>query len=157
MKLKLDAADKFFEAVALISVLANAAIIGLNYSSLPDVIPNHFDLNGVANQYGSKSSLWAVVAVSVFIYMLVGIITMFPESFNYPSQKNDKESQYKLGTKLMRSLRACMLLFITLITYIMINSAKTGTAKGTFWIISFVPAILLGNLIWFFVKWKKIK
>lgn len=157
MKFKLDGTDKFFEVLALVSVLANFIIIGMNYSSLPDVIPNHFDLNGEPNQYGSKNSLWAVAAVSVFIYMLIGIITLFPESFNYPSQKNDKESQYKMGVKLMRSLRACMLLFVALLTYVMIQSAKNGTAKGTFWIIAVVPAILLGNLIWFAVKWKKIK
>ena len=157
MKLKLDAADKFFEALAIISVLANAAIIGFSYPGLPDVIPNHFDLNGMPNQYGSKNSLWAVVAVSVFIYILMGVVAMFPESFNYPSQKNDKESQYKLGVKLLRSLRACILLFITLISVVMIQSAKTGTVKGTFLIIGIVPAILLGNLIWFAVKWKKIK
>jgi len=138
-------------------VIANVIIIGISYPGLPDVIPNHFDLHGVPNQYGSKSSLWAVVAVSVFLYVLMGIVTLFPESFNYPSKKEDKESQYKLGTKLMRSLRACMLLFITLISAIMIQSAKTGTVKGTFLIISIVPIILLGNLIWFFVKWKKIK
>ena len=157
MKIKLDAADKFFEAVAIISVFANAAIIAINYSGLPDVIPNHFDLNGLPNQYGSKNSLWAVVAVSVFIYTLMGIIAMFPASFNYPSQKNDKESQYKLGVKLLRSLRACILLFIALISFVMIQSAKTGMIKGTFWIIAIVPAILFGNLIWFFVQWRKIK
>lgn len=157
MKIKLDTSDKIFEAVAILSVLANAAIIAINYPGLPDIIPNHFDFNGEPNQYGSKSSLWAVVAVSVFLYMLMGIVTLFPESFNYPSQKEDKESQYKLGTKLMRSLRACMLLFITLVSVIMIQSAKTGTAKGTFIVIGVVPIILFGNLIWFFVKWKKIK
>jgi uncharacterized membrane protein len=157
MKFKLDAADKFFEALAIISVLANAVIIGVSYSSLPDVIPNHFGIDGTPNQYGSKSSLWIVVAVSVFIYMLTGIIAMFPESFNYPSQKEDKASQYKLGVKLMRSLRACILLFVTLVTVVMIHSTKTGTAKGTFWIIGIVPLILLGNLIWFFSRWKKIK
>ena len=157
MKIKLDAADKVFEALAVISVLANAAIIIISLPGLPDVIPNHFDLNGLPNQYGSKNSLWAVVAVSVFIYVLMGVIAMFPESFNYPSQKNDIESKHKLGVKLLRSLRACILLFITLLTVVMIQSAKTGSAKGLFWIIGFVPAILLGNLIWFAVKWKKIK
>jgi len=157
MKFKPDAADKFFEVLAIISVLANAVIIGVSYSSLPEVIPNHFGLDGLPNQYGSKSSLWIVVAVSVFIYMLTGIIAMFPESFNYPSQKEDKVSQYKLGVKLMRSLRACILVYLALISVVMIQSVKTGTLKGIFLIIGFIPAILLGNLIWFAVKWKKIK
>lgn len=157
MKIKLDASDTFFEVVAVISVFACVIIIAATYSGLPDVIPNHFDLNGFPNRYGSKNALWAVVAVSVFIYILMGVIAMFPESLNYPAKKNDKESQYKLGIKLLRSLKACILLFIALMSFIMIQSAKTGMIKGTFWIISIVPAILLVNLIWFFVRWKKIK
>lgn len=157
MKLKLDAADKFFEAVAIISVLANAAIIGFSYPGLPEVIPNHFDLNGVPNQYGSKNTLWITVAISVFLYMLTGIISMFPESFNYPSQKNDKESQFKLGAKLMRSLRASVLFFITIVTGVIVQSTKSGTAKGAIWLIALIIVIISAHLIWFAVKWKKIK
>lgn len=157
MKIKLDTADKVLEAVALISVLANAAIIVISFPGLPDIIPNHFDLSGAPNHYGSKNTMWIMVAVSVFIYTITGLASMYPESFNYPSQKNDKESQYKLGAKLMRSLKAGILLFITIVTCVIIQSAKTGTAKGAAWIIALILIIVSGNLIWFFVQWKKIK
>jgi uncharacterized membrane protein len=157
MKIKLDTADKVLEAVALVALLTTAAIIAINIPNLPNIIPNHFDFNGVPNQYGSKNTLWAVVAVSVFIYMLIGIISMFPESFNYPSQKNDKESQYKLGTKLVRSLKASILIFILIVSVVIIQSAKTGTAKGAGWLIALILIIVFGNLIWFAVKWRKIK
>ena len=157
MKLKLDAADKFFEALAIISVLANAAIISFSYPGLPDVIPTHFNFSGEPNQYGSKNTLWITVAVSVFIYMLTGIISMFPESFNYPSQKEDKEAQYRLGAKLMRSLRASVLFFVTTTTVVIVQSAKSGMAKGVFWLIALIIGIVAVHLIWFAVKWKKIK
>lgn len=157
MKTKLDAADKFFEALAIISVLATLGIVAISYRELPDIIPNHFDLNGVPNQYGSKTTLWMVVAISVFLYMLTGIIGMFPESFNYPSQKNDKEAQYKLGAKFMRSLRASVLLFIAIVSCMVVNSAKTGSAKGSVWLILLIFSIIAGHLIWFFIQWKKIK
>lgn len=157
MKIKLDATDKIFEAIAIISVLANAAIIAISLPGLPDIVPTHFDFYGVPNQYGSKNTLWITAAVSVFIYMLTGILSMFPESFNYPSQKIDKESQYKLGAKLMRSLRASVLLFITIVTFIILQSTKSGTAKGAFWLIALILLIISAHLIWFAVKWKKIK
>lgn len=157
MKIKLDPADKIFEAVALLCVFATILLIAISYPTLPDVIPNHFDFKGVPNQYGSKNTLWAIVAVSVFIYMLTGIISMFPESFNYPSQKEDKVSQYKLGGKLLRSLKTCILLFITITTLYMLQSAKTDSAKNAVWLIPLILIIVFGNLIWFAVKWKKIK
>lgn len=157
MKIKLDTSDKVFEVASILFVLATAVIVAVSLPGLPDEVPNHFDMDGKPNQYGSKNFLWVTVVISVFIYTLLGIISMFPESFNYPSQKNDKESQYKLGVKLLRSMRACVLLFITILTVIMVQSAKTGTAKGMWGVVGIVPAFLLINLIWFFVKWKKIK
>ncbi len=157
MKIKLDTSDKVFEVASVLFVIATAVIVAVSLPGLPDEVPNHFDMDGKPNQYGSKNFLWVTVVISVFIYMLLGIISMFPESFNYPSQKNDKESQYKLGVKLLRSMRACFLLFITILTVIMVQSAKTGSVKGTWGIIGIVPAFILINLIWFFVRWKKIK
>lgn len=156
MKTKLDASDKIFEVVSLASLVSTVLIIGIAIPGLSDVIPCHFDLSGVPNGYGSKYVLWTIVAVSFFIYMLTGILNMFPESFNYASQKNDKESQYKLGAKLMRSLRACILFFITILTLIMVRSAQTGSAKDAFWLIGILPILLIANFAWFAVKWKKI-
>ena len=157
MKIKLDSTNKILEAVSFISLASTILIVGFTIPKLPDIIPCHFDFNGNPNRYGSKNTLWAIVAVSAFIYVLFGVISMFPESFNYPSQKNDKEKQYKLGAGLMRSLRACILLFITIIAYVIVQSAQTGSANGAFWLIGIILVIIAGNLIWFAVRWKKIK
>lgn len=154
---KLDAADKFFEVASVIFLLANVIIVSIAVSNLPDTVAVHFDIYGEPNRYGSKHFLWISVAVSFFIYMLLGIISMFPESFNYPSRKNDVEGQYKLGVKLLRSLRACILLFIMLLSCAMIRSATTSSAKGMFWLMPIILVFLAGNLIWFAVKWKKLK
>lgn len=157
MKIKLDTTDKFLESVALVAVLGNVIIIAISLPGLPDIIPNHFDLKGTPNQFGSKNSLWAVVAVSVFVYTIAGITAMYPESFNYPSQKTDKESQYKLGAKFMRSLKASILLAILIVTVVIIESAKSGTAKGAAWLVALFLLIIFGNLIWFAIKWRKVK
>lgn len=156
MKTKLDASDKIFEVISLASFISTIVIIAIAMPGLADVIPCHFDFSGAPNGYGSKYVLWTIVAVSAFIYMLTGILTGFPESFNYPSQKNDKESQYKLGAKLMRSLRACILFFITILTLVIVRSAQTGSAKDAFWLIGILPVLLIVNFSWFAVKWKKI-
>lgn len=157
MKIKLDATDKIFEAASLLCLIGTVAILVFSIPGLPDTVPVHFNLNGEPNRYGSKNTLWAVIAISVFLYMLTGILSMFPQSFNYPSQKNDKEAQYKLGARFMRSLRAWILFFIMILSFIVVRSAKTGTAKGAVWLIAFVLAIVAGHLIYFFTKWKKIK
>ena len=56
----------------------------------------------------------------------------------------------------MRSLKASILFFITMVTVVIVRSAQTGSAKGAFWLIGIVVVILIANLSWFAVKWKKI-
>lgn len=157
MKTKLDASDKLLEAVSLIFLIAPVLIIGFSISDLPDIIPTHFNFEGVPNDYGSKNTLWVVPGVSVFIYMITGLISSYPNLYNYPSEKADKEGQYKLGSKLVRSLRAWILLFIAILGYMMIYSAKSGTAKGAGWFIGIMLTVIAAHLIWFFRQWKKIK
>ena len=157
MKIKLDTSDKFFEVISLLFLLANILIVALSISTLPDTIPTHFNFDGEPNDYGSKKELWIIPAVACFIYMLTGLLNSYPHLYNYPSQKNDKESQYKLGSKLMRSLRAWVLFFIAMVTYMIVHSAKTGTAKSSIWLLLFIFAIVAGHLIWFFIRWRKIK
>ena len=157
MKFELDTSDKVFEVASVVFLLANIMIVSVAVPNLPDIIPFHFNLNGEPNQFGSKYIMWVNVAVSVLIYMLMGVVSKFPETFNYPSQKNNKEEQFKLGAKLMRSFRACVLLFLTIVTCVEIRSAYMGSAKGAIWLVGIVVIILAGNLIWFFTQWKKIK
>lgn len=89
--------------------------------------------------------------------MLIGLLSGYPHLYNYPSQKTDKEAQYKLGSKLMRSLRAWILFFLMILSCVIVRSAKSGTANGVIWLIAFVLTIVLGHLIYFAIKWKKIK
>lgn len=156
MKIKLDAADKIFGVMSLLFFITNILIVAFSIGSLPDIVPTHFNFKGEPNDYSSKNTLWAIPVLSGFIYMLTGLITGNPELYNYPSQKIDKEAMYKLGSKLMRSLRAWILFFIAIITFMVVQAAKTGTAKGSVWLLLFIFAIIAGHLIWFFVQWKKI-
>lgn len=157
MKIKLDTADKISEVVSLLFVLGGIAIVAFSLPGLPDKVPVHFDLKGEPNRFGSKYELWIGVGASVMLYMLFSLISSRPHLYNYPSQKNDLESQYKLGSKMMRSLKAWILLFLLVVNYIIVQSTHTNSAKGALWLIAFMLAIVTAHLIYFYTKWKKIK
>jgi uncharacterized membrane protein len=157
MKIKLDTADKISEVISFLLVAAGILIIAFSLPGLPDKVPVHFDLKGEPNRFGSKYELWIVAGVSVLLYMIFSLISSKPHLYNYPSQKNDLESQYRLGSKMMRSLKAWVLLFLLVVNYIIVRSAHTNSAKGVLWLIAFMLAIVAGHLIYFFTKWKKIR
>lgn len=157
MKIKLDTADKISEGISLLLVMAGILIVAFSIPSLPDKVAVHFNLQGEPNHFGSKYELWIGVGVSVLLYMIFSFISSRPHLYNYPSQKNDIESQYRLGSKMMRSLKVWMLFFLLIVNYIVVRSADTNSAKGVLWLIAFILAIIAGHLIYFFLKWKKIK
>ena len=157
MKIKLDTADKISEVFSLLFVLAGILVVAFSLPGLPDIVPVHFDIKGEPNRFGSKYELWIGVGVSLLLYMIFSLISSRPHLYNYPSQKNDLESQYRLGSKMVRSLKVWMLLFILVVNYVVVQSAHTSSAKSAPWLIASVFAIIAAHLIYFFVKWKKIK
>ncbi len=157
MKIKLDTTDKISEVVSLLLIAIGIFIVAFSLPDLPNEVPVHFDLKGEPNRFGSKYELWIGVVVSVILYMIFTLISSRPHLYNYPSQKNDLESQYKLGSKMMRSLKVWMLLFLLIVNYIVVQSAHTNSAKGVLWLITFILTIVAGHFIYFFIKWKKIR
>jgi uncharacterized membrane protein len=46
-----------------------------NYSTLPDTIPTHFNTQGVADDWGSKTTIFIFPAIAFPIYILLSVIT----------------------------------------------------------------------------------
>lgn len=57
---------------------------------LPAWIATHFDAAGHVNGWSSPASLWIFVVLAVFFYILLTVISHFPESFNYPVEVTEE-------------------------------------------------------------------
>ncbi|HWY11480.1 MAG TPA: DUF1648 domain-containing protein [Bacteroidia bacterium] len=157
MKIPLERNDKIAEIISVLFLFAGILIVAFALPELPDTVPVHFNLKGEPNRYGSKYQLWIGVGVSLLLYIIFSVVSAYPHLYNYPSQKNDIDAQYKLGSKMTRSLKTWILLFLVILNYIIVQSAYSNSAKNAIWLIGFVIAIVAGHLIYFFNKWKKIK
>jgi len=109
-------------------------------SMLPDNIPTHFNVKGVANNYSSKYSLWLTPAIALSIYILMVALNRIPEVFNYPIKitPENARKQYTLGTKVVRVVNLdCMLLF-SYVHWGIIQAAQNKSGQTAMW-----PALLL--------------
>ncbi|XMB85907.1 DUF1648 domain-containing protein [Mycoplasmatota bacterium WC44] len=60
------------------------------YPSLPDQIPMHWNMNGVVDRYGDKSSVFILLAMAAFVYMLFPLLKKIdPKRANYEKFKNE--------------------------------------------------------------------
>ncbi len=95
---------------------------GSIYSSLPETIPLHFDINGKADGFGNKSKIWFVVilmtVVSAGIYLL---ITNLP--------KIDPKKTAGQSPELYHKIAVVIVVFLCALNIVIIYSTVSGSFK----------------------------
>jgi Protein of unknown function (DUF1648) len=67
-----------------------AALFWMTYSALygparlPDRVPTHFDSAGQPNAWGSPVGILVLPAMGGALYLLMSVVTRFPDAFHYP-------------------------------------------------------------------------
>lgn len=56
----------------------------LGYPSLPEIVPMHYDFHGEVNGYGSKVSMWGLLATAWVCWLMMVVAGHFPRSWNVP-------------------------------------------------------------------------
>jgi len=78
------------EACSIVALVAIVAGVWLAWPQLPERIPTHFLAAGAPDGYGPKAAIWFLPAISIFLYLLLTVVTRFPRSFNYPVKVTDE-------------------------------------------------------------------
>ena len=109
------------------------------YTILPQTVPCHFNANGIADNYSSKTSLICIgISIAVSLYILLTFISMI-DPF-----KKKIESKYD-SFLLFRDIAMAFISIILVLAYM---SAKKGSLRTDILGIAFgVMFILLGNYL----------
>ena len=62
------------ELLALAGVVFSVAVVADFYSRLPERIATHFNAAGVANGFGTRSTLWVLVGIAVLLYLILSVV-----------------------------------------------------------------------------------
>ena len=157
MKIKLDTNDKISEAASILFLLISVSVVALSISNLPDTVPCHFNFKGEPNRYGTKHFLWVGVALAIFLYIGLSILAKFLQVYNFRYTQTNIEEQYKVTSKMVRSIKAGFMFFTIVLNFFLVESAQL---KFTNYIMLLVPLILIiifGNVIYYTIQWSKIK
>ncbi len=135
LNIPLRTIDWVLEIVALVILIATVIFIFNAYESLADKIATHFNSKGEPDAFGSKSTVWLVIGINIFIYMLLSLAARIPHKFNYLVEITEQNAarQYQIALDVMRGLKV-----ITVIIFCFLAIRKVMIAEG--------EAIGLGNL-----------
>ena len=130
------------EGLAALGVLAAAVIVAMNYSHLPERIATHFNAVGVADGFGSKSTLWFLVVLAVVSYAMMSLINLLPPMVNVGKPLTPEQLAVVWGSALdmVGWIKTEMALLFAYLCYAMVEIAQGARAGlGP----DFTPAILI--------------
>jgi uncharacterized membrane protein len=154
IKIKLVAFDWVIEIIAIILLFLLFAVPLIHLKDLPATIPTHFNGSGQPDGYGSRATIWLLPFTGLLMYILLTVLSAFPHIYNYPVTITEANAafQYRLATRLMRMLKAVLLLIFSFLGYkIVVIAAGKGSGLGK----SFLPVFLLltfGIIVFYIVR-----
>jgi uncharacterized membrane protein len=96
----------YLDAVALVVWLVPAVYVFIIYSSLPQIVPVHYGLNGNIDRYGSKSEFmtteWVLLGMTAFVYLLLKFISRI-----------DPKKKVKYGEATFQKLGLGLVIFLS--------------------------------------------
>lgn len=125
------------EVMLLIIVILPLIYLAFVWKSLPDIVPTHFNIEGKADDWSSKTTLIYISAGITFgIYLLMLIIPYI----------DPKKKIEQMGNKYF-NLRFILSLFMSILATYIIYITKVGTMEGSNGLFIIIGALfaMLGN------------
>ena len=118
------------ESCAIVALVAIVAGVWLAWPQLPERIPTHFGASGAPDGYGPKAAIWLLPAISIFLYLLLTVVTRFPRSFNYPVKVTD-ENRPRLEPLALALLGWVKAETLVILAWITLGTIRVAVGKAT--------------------------
>jgi uncharacterized membrane protein len=134
LKVSRKKVDWIMEVAAFIFLIILFALPIYFHNKIPEIIPTHYNISGVPDDYGSAGTLWLLPITGLVIYIVITVLESYPYIYNYPVKITPQNAyrQYTMATRLMRFLKTVVLIMFSFLTYQTIEVAlgnKYGMGK----------------------------
>lgn len=154
MKIKNNKIDILVEVLCLAMLVGVAIYLGINWSTLPDKIPSHYDFAGNIDRWGKKGELLIVPIMSWFLYVMITGVEQIPSIWN-TGVKVTAENRYRVYRVLKYMVKSIKLIMVVDFSYLTIQSLSGQSLPGWFTLLFMV--ILFGDLIFWLWRLYKVK
>jgi len=128
-------------------------ILLANYSDLPEVIPQHYNAYGKADDFGSKSNLFILAGIASILNIGLSALKKYPHYFNYPVEitKENAIRQYTLATRMLRFVKLILVLIFSSLVIKTIFIVTGGSHELGFWFLPIALVCLIGSIAYFLI------
>jgi uncharacterized membrane protein len=135
--------EKILDLFAFAALCLLIGVVAGHYYYLDEEIPVHFDINGVADQYGNRATVWTLPAIGLVMYLFLSLISRIPHRFNYPFKVTSENAErvYRSGRSFIIFMKGWLMLILAGVSYHMVDHAANG--KSTLDNYSFVGLLAM--------------
>jgi uncharacterized membrane protein len=154
IRIELTTADKMVEILGWSVLLATWVFTIASYSSLPDIIPIHYNGAGKADDFGSKINMLMLPIIASILFVGMTIANKFPHVFNYPNKITEENAlrQYTNATRMMRYLKLVLVVLFSLIDFKTIQGTRGQSAGLGIWFLPLTMGLIFIPLLYFIIK-----
>jgi uncharacterized membrane protein len=154
IKLELTPSDEAVELAGWLILLAMWVLAVWHFSTLPDIIPVHFDAAGNPDGWGGKENLLFMPGLATALFVVMTFLNRQPHIFNYSVKITEENAprQYALVTRLVRYTKLSIALVFLLITWMVVQSvAGKGSGFGR-WVLPLVLALFTLPVVLYIIQ-----
>ena len=142
------------ELLAVSGLVFAVLVVSDFYSRLPERIATHFDAMGVANGYGSRSTLWVLVGIASLLYVVLSLISIVPRRMSLRRQLSpEREKEVWTATAAMVGwIKAEMCWMFAYLCLGMVRSGMGLQIGLGWWLLPVMLVVVLGTCAIFMVR-----
>lgn len=141
------------DIIGISALLLSIAYVVLNWSSIPEVVPHHFNAAGEPDRWGDKWTVFLLPSIGVLMWIGLSFLERIPDSYNYVVKitEGNAERQYYYAVTMIRLLKNEIAIFFALLSQKIVEMSSTQETLE-FWIVPVFLVILFGTIIIYLVK-----
>ncbi len=154
MKLQRTKYDVIVNLICILLLVGILIYLGLNWSSIPDKIPGHYNALGVVDRWGNKGELFILPIISWILYSGITILERFPQVWNTGVEVTEENKERVYGV-LKNMIGTVKLIMVVVFSFLTINTALAK--ELSLWFVPVFLIVMFGSIIFYIVKLVKVK
>lgn len=154
MKLQRTKYDVIVNLICILLLVGILIYLGLNWSSIPDKIPGHYNALGVVDRWGNKGELFILPIISWILYSGITILERFPQVWNTGVEVTGENKERVYGV-LKNMIGTVKLIMVVVFSFLTINTALAK--ELSLWFVPVFLIVMFGSIIFYIVKLVKVK
>lgn len=146
--------DIVINLICLLLLFGVVAYLAINWNSIPDKVPGHYNAVGEVDRWGNKGEILVLPITGWIMYIGITVLEHFPQMWNTGVAVTE-ENKTRIYRILKNMIVTTKLLVVSVFVYLAINSMSAKALS--IWFLPVFLVLMFGSFIFFGIKLTKAK